>query len=361
MTKSDTSKNNYKLIFKYVSTIFSWTLFTLLLTIGTLLIYYFVASKLYATKGDKYEPAFSIYTIVSGSMEPTIKVYDVIINTKVDKNTGIKVNDVITFTSTSSNTNGMTVTHRVIGIKSLDDGSPCYVTRGDNNSNEDSSCVAGKNVIGKVKAVIPGLGRIQFFLASKFGWLLMIVLPAIYIIIKDLIKIFKVARKNKNEFDDEATKVIELPKFEKDIVPYEEYVKEDEEIRNEVEKRDKKFNLFKKKEKDELDEIELPKIGNKEPKNDLSLTAILPKLKLKNKEKISEEVIVLPKQNEEQKDLFKEPEVELPKPQVAESSKDTERQYEIPVTETEDDEFELPLPKMKSSNEGFKFYDPDSE
>mgnify|MGYP003299960878 CR=1 FL=1 len=154
--------------------------------IGVLLIYYFISSQLYATKGEKYEPVFSIYTIVSGSMEPTIKVYDVIINTRVNDDKDIKVNDVITFTSTNANTAGMTITHRVIGIRELDDKSLCYVTRGDNNTNEDPSCVASKNVIGKVSAVVPSLGRIQFFLASKAGWLLVVVIPALYIMQVDL-------------------------------------------------------------------------------------------------------------------------------------------------------------------------------
>ena len=84
-------------------------------------------------------------------------------------------------------------------IKELDDKTLCYVTRGDNNTSEDPSCVASKNVIGIVKAVIPGLGRIQFFLASKFGWLCLIVIPAVYIIIKDLFKLFKYSRKNKKD------------------------------------------------------------------------------------------------------------------------------------------------------------------
>lgn len=195
----NSSKTNYLIFFKYISTIISWTIFVLLSIIGALLIYYFASSRLYVTKGDKYEPFFSVYTIVSGSMEPTIKVYDVIINTKVNDPKDVKVNDVITFTSTSDISNGKTVTHRVIGIREMDDGGICYVTRGDNNTTEDPSCATYSNVIGKVSAVVPGLGKIQFFLASKFGWLLIIVVPALYIIIKDLLKLFKMSRNKDGE------------------------------------------------------------------------------------------------------------------------------------------------------------------
>lgn len=224
--------NNFKMILKYISTIISWTIFVLLSIVGILLLYYFVSSRLYVTKGDQYEPAFSIYTIVSGSMEPTIKVYDVIINTKIDAD-DVKVNDVITFTSTSSNTAGMTITHRVIGVKTLDDGTSCFVTRGDNNTNEDNSCVAEKNIIGKVNAVIPQLGRIQFFLASKFGWVFVILIPALYILLKDMYKLLKKSMENKKSYPVDKTIQIPIVTPEHKVFDYEEYVKEDEDIKSE--------------------------------------------------------------------------------------------------------------------------------
>ena len=226
----NSSKTNYLIFFKYISTIISWTIFVLLSIIGALLIYYFASSRLYVTKGDKYEPFFSVYTIVSGSMEPTIKVYDVIINTKVNDPKDVKVNDVITFTSTSDISNGKTVTHRVIGIREMDDGGICYVTRGDNNTTEDPSCATYSNVIGKVSAVVPGLGKIQFFLASKFGWLLIIVVPALYIIIKDLLKLFKMSR---NKDGEETTDNIDNTMVIGNLIKRNNLINEEENEKNE--------------------------------------------------------------------------------------------------------------------------------
>ena len=194
-----TTYYNFKGFFKYISTVVSWTVFVLLIIVGILLLYYFISMRLYATHGEKFEPKFSVYTVVSTSMEPTINVYDVIINTRVDKPSDIKQGDVITFTSTWQVTYGMTITHRVIGTKKLDDGSICYITRGDNNTQEDQACVKENNVIGVVKAVIPGLGRIQTFLSSSLGWLLIIIVPALYIIVKDILKLFKLSKEAKEE------------------------------------------------------------------------------------------------------------------------------------------------------------------
>lgn len=207
-------KNNLKSFFKYISTVVSWTVFVLLVIVGALLIYYFVSMRLYATHGEKFEPRFSVYTIVSESMEPNINVYDVIVNTRVDNPNEIKPNDVITFTSTWQVTYGMTITHRVVGTKTLDDGSTCFITRGDNNTQEDQACVKENNVIGKVKAVIPGLGRVQAFLSSSLGWLLIIIIPALYIIVKDIFKLFKLSKevKEKEIEKENATKGKKIPK-----------------------------------------------------------------------------------------------------------------------------------------------------
>lgn len=180
-----------KKAFKVVSKVVSWALFVLLLIAAAFLLYYYIATKVYAAKGPGYEPKFSIYTIVSPSMTPNINVYDAIINVKVDDPNDLEVGDVITFISTSILSPGMTITHRIVGITQDESGNACYQTRGDANNVTDQACAKFNNIIGKVVLKIPQLGRIQFFLASKAGWLLCILLPAVYIIGKDIFRITK--------------------------------------------------------------------------------------------------------------------------------------------------------------------------
>lgn len=190
MKKRDFSWNN---IFKIIGKILSWSLFVVLMIAAVFLLYYFIATKIYAAKGKGYEPKLSIYTIVSPSMTPTIKVYDAIINVRVDKPEDIKKGDVITFISTSLLTPGTTITHRVIGITEDSDGNVCYQTKGDYNSVADQSCAKFSNVIGKVIFRVPQLGRVQFFLASKAGWLVCILVPALVIICRDVLRITKLS------------------------------------------------------------------------------------------------------------------------------------------------------------------------
>ena len=205
----------FKLILKTVVTIVSWILFGILVLIIGFLVYYLIATNAYAVKGDKYEPKFSLYTIVSPSMEPKIKVYDVVVNTRIDDASEIKKGDIITFISTSNISNGMTVTHRVTDVVKGQNGLE-FRTKGDNNLAEDTATAKEEDLIGKVVLRLPQLGRLQFFIASNGGWLIVVLIPALFIIVNDIFKVIKLNRTKKSlnelnsEKDDTEKKKIEL-------------------------------------------------------------------------------------------------------------------------------------------------------
>jgi signal peptidase len=182
--------NGFKKTAKLVANIVSWTILTILVVIAAFLLYYFVANKIYASKGEQFSPAIGLYTIVSPSMEPNLRVYDVIIDKKVNNPNEIKVGDIITFISTSTISKGLTITHRVVALVETENGIE-YKTKGDNNMSPDSTTVQFKNILGKVVIKVPQLGRIQQFLSTSSGWLLVVVIPAVLIIFNDILKIFK--------------------------------------------------------------------------------------------------------------------------------------------------------------------------
>ena len=120
----------------------------------------------------------------------------------------LKVGDVITFRSSNPTNINMTVTHRIKAITKDSDGNACYVTKGDANPIEDEVCAKYKNVIGKVIIRIPGVGHIQRFLASGIGWMLFILIPALIIIGKDIMKITKLSsiKENASKMTDKKRK-----------------------------------------------------------------------------------------------------------------------------------------------------------
>ncbi len=185
------ARKTFKIIYKVVSKI----CLGFLILVALFLLYVGIANKIYKAKGDKkYEPYFSLYSIISPSMHPTIKVYDIIIDKKVSSPTDIKEGDIITFLSTSSYSQGLTVTHRVIDIRQTEDGSYEYLTKGDNNMSPDAAYAPYQNVLGKVIFRVPQFGRVQDFLANKHGWILVIIIPTLIIIIKDIIKLSKLSK-----------------------------------------------------------------------------------------------------------------------------------------------------------------------
>lgn len=179
--------------------ILSYAIIVVLVFLGIFFVYYFVSLKMYEKNPTVNIPKFGLYTIISPSMEPAVKVYDVVVDMNVFNEKDIKVGDVITFISRSSVSNGLTVTHRVIKINNNSDGSISYITKGDNNQKPDQSPVNYNDILGKVLFKIPQLGRVQFLIADKFGWIIVILLPALGVIVYDFIKLFKLLAFN-NKF-----------------------------------------------------------------------------------------------------------------------------------------------------------------
>lgn len=179
-------------IIKTVAKILSWIILVFLVLIAGILIYNIVSSKIYEIRGQKYQPDISLYTIISPSMEPNINVYDVVVTKKIKDYSEIKEGDIITFISTSSLGEGLTVTHRVKDVIKTDDDIK-FRTQGDNNAIPDSSLASSKNVLGKVILRIPWVGHIQFLLQSKGGWLFALLIPAMIVVIYDIYKVIRLS------------------------------------------------------------------------------------------------------------------------------------------------------------------------
>lgn len=203
-------KNNKVLqIINKILKFISWVVLIALLILAGFLIYYVVMAKQAEKKGADYKPPMALYTIISPSMVPNINVYDVVFNVKVNDPNTLEVGDIITFVSSDSYMKGMIITHRIVDKYVTNEGVQ-FKTKGDANVEADSSLVYEENVIGKVLFKIPQLGRVQFFLASKSGWFIAILIPALAVIAYDIFKLFRLLilkkqLKNKDEDDNNGS------------------------------------------------------------------------------------------------------------------------------------------------------------
>ena len=109
---------------------------------------------------------FKVFTVLSGSMEPTYHTGSVIYVKEVDHTT-LQAGDVITFAISED----MVATHRIVGVVP-DDEDPSvlrYRTKGDANDAEDGTLVHYKNIVGKPVFTIPYLGYIASYIQSPPG------------------------------------------------------------------------------------------------------------------------------------------------------------------------------------------------
>jgi len=122
-------------------------------------------------------------------MTPVINVYDIVVNVKPSGADAIQIGDIITYKSKAANSEGMTITHRVVAIDKTEDGKIEYMTQGDNNNEPDSLFVTYDQVIGKEIMIIPKVGKLQFLIANKKGWLLLLIIPIGIYLLRELFKL----------------------------------------------------------------------------------------------------------------------------------------------------------------------------
>ena len=181
-------KIRFKKTIRKIIRFVSYSMILFLMIIASFLIFYVISSKIYTSKGKN--PPFGLYTIVSSSMEPNINVYDVVFIKSVNASS-LKEDDIITFYSTNPFFGKTPITHRIVNVIN-DNGMIMFRVKGDANKIEDEELVLEENILGKVCFKLSGFGKIQFFLASKKGIILAVLIPAVFIIIYDIYKIIKV-------------------------------------------------------------------------------------------------------------------------------------------------------------------------
>lgn len=106
-----------------------------------------------------------IYTVISGSMEPTYHVGSLIYVKKVDPST-LKIKDPITFELSDKTI----ATHRIIEIiKDEETNTYKFRTKGDANEDVDANLVEPNKVLGKALFTVPYLGYLATYIQSYPG------------------------------------------------------------------------------------------------------------------------------------------------------------------------------------------------
>ena len=131
-----------------------------------------------------------VFNVISGSMEPTYSVGDLLYVKTVDPDS-VKVGDPITFVL---NEDLVVATHRVVGI---DKENRQFTTKGDANETEDAAPVHFNNLIGVPVFAVPLLGYVSAYIQSPPGMYVAIGLAVVLIGVVFLPDLF--TKNNKQE------------------------------------------------------------------------------------------------------------------------------------------------------------------
>lgn len=133
--------------------------------------------------------------VQSGSMEPTIKTGSLVVIKPADS---YKVGDIITFGKDTKTE--VPTTHRIVADR-VESGVMIYSTKGDANEDKDTREVRQNEIIGKTLFSVPYLGYIMDFAKQPLGFILLIGLPALYIIYDEVVKIVIEIKKIRSKKD----------------------------------------------------------------------------------------------------------------------------------------------------------------
>lgn len=148
--------------------------------------YYAVASRV---SGAPKLFGFQMYSVLSGSMEPSIHTGSVIFDKVGIDVENLKSDDVITFKA--SDDPNMLITHRILQVNS-ENGAPAFQVKGDANNAPDSKLVPAANVVGQYTNItIPYLAYYLNFMKSRMGIILLVIVPGALLIISTIVGLFR--------------------------------------------------------------------------------------------------------------------------------------------------------------------------
>lgn len=135
------------------------------------------------TRGYVQIGGFSLFRVVTGSMEPELPVGSLLLcrQTPIDQ---IETGDIVCFVSRSPEMMGRVITHRVVNI--FDDGAGRILleTKGDANLSADGELVSMANLIGRVNHYAKDGSFMPSFMnlmTDKIGFLVLIMFPTLLI------------------------------------------------------------------------------------------------------------------------------------------------------------------------------------
>ena len=150
-------------------------------------------------KADRNLFGYKAFIVLSDSMsESDINAGDLILIKETDPST-LKEGDIISYTSTSLENYGETITHKIRSLTTDENGNLGFITYGTTTDTDDENIVTYENVLGKYENCIPKVGKFFNFLKTTPGYFCCIFIPFMVLILMQAIDSINLFRKYKEE------------------------------------------------------------------------------------------------------------------------------------------------------------------
>jgi signal peptidase I len=192
------------------------TVLILLVLLGVFVVFSFVP----------FPGNYKIFTVQSGSMEPTIKTGSLIfVKPEADYNVG----DIVARKTTDPK---VTITHRIVSKEEIQ-GKVAYETKGDANNAPDGEKFEKIGIVGKEIFKIPFIGYPVGYAKTAPGLILLIVVPAVIIVYDELNKIKEEIKKmlHKRKGKRETVEIMPEEAKREQIIPDPHFVCQSEQVK----------------------------------------------------------------------------------------------------------------------------------
>lgn len=112
---------------------------------------------------------YRIFKVVTGSMEPNIKIGDVVL---IKKEKNYKIGDIVTYKHENNY-----ITHRIVAVKGNK-----IITKGDANNTNDEA-INKKDVVGKMILKLTVLSYINYLIGYPIVWVLLFIIGMVVILV----------------------------------------------------------------------------------------------------------------------------------------------------------------------------------
>lgn len=158
---------------------------------------------------------YSLLRVETGSMEPELKVGNILLVKKIDDPSTLKKGDVITYYGQETPVKGDLVTHQIYEEPREENGKYYFVTKGLRNTLPDPE-FDDSQLFGKVQYKIPLLGTLYDFFSKPFG---LIAFAAVMLIAfgAEVFNLINIIRNKDEDIDREVPAAAAEPVYKKNF------------------------------------------------------------------------------------------------------------------------------------------------